>query len=132
MRPLGLNNTDDKALAATLASALARAISKAASPVQQGFVQGRRFTDNIVEIDWSARRALELPRSGDWSSSRILSPLVALFDVRAAHTVRECGIPTGLQNALLCMYENVSTMTLCGGEWNHQFYTARRPARVPL
>ena len=59
MRPLGLKNTDNKALAATLASTIARAIRRAASPVQQGFVQGRRLTDNIIEIDWAARRALE-------------------------------------------------------------------------
>ena len=58
MRPLGLKNTNNKAIAATLASALASAISATASPVQQGFVRGRRFTDNIIEVDLAARRAL--------------------------------------------------------------------------
>ena len=132
-RPLGLKNTDNKAIAATLASALASAISATASPVQQGFVRGRRFTDNIIEVDWAARRALEIPQNGPWGSSPWLSALLALFDVRAAfpsvsqkwlkHTIQNSGLPIGLQKALLCMYESVSTMTFGAGVWNHQFYT---------
>ena len=82
-RPLGLKNTDNKAIAATLASALASAISATASLVQQGFVRGRRFTDNIIEVDWAARRALEIPQNGPWG----LLPVA----LRAPRTLRCTG-----------------------------------------
>ena len=73
------------------------------------------------------------PALGEWRPSPGPSPLVALFDVRAAfpsvsqrwlkHTVQSVGIPIGFQNALLCMYENVSTQTLGNGKWYRQFVT---------
>ena len=50
-RPLGLKNTDNKAIAAAVNHAIANAITKWADPQQNGFICGRQGLNNIIDID---------------------------------------------------------------------------------
>lgn len=54
-RPLGLKNTDNKAIAAAVNNAIAKAITKWADPQQNGFICGRQGLNNIIDIDARSR-----------------------------------------------------------------------------
>ena len=54
-RPLGLKNCDVKAISSASHMILKRGLSERASKLQNGFVSGRNFLDNIVDIDSRAR-----------------------------------------------------------------------------
>ena len=55
-RPLGLKNTDNKAIAAAVNNVIANAITKRADPPKQnGFICGRHGLNNIIDIDARAR-----------------------------------------------------------------------------
>lgn len=56
-RPLGLRNTDFKAIAAAANHKLAPALSREAHQAQRGFVRGRQLALNAVELDGCAREA---------------------------------------------------------------------------
>eukprot|EP00959_Pyramimonas_sp_CCMP1952_P387765 8126625-Pyramimonas_sp.AAC.1 len=53
-RPLGLNNTANKIVGATINRAVTPAIQKIGAPSQRGFIAGRNFVNNIVDLDSSA------------------------------------------------------------------------------
>ena len=53
-RPLGLKNTDVKTISGAIHHCIKREVPRFASSLQRGFIYGRNFLDNIVELDtWS-------------------------------------------------------------------------------
>lgn len=55
LRPLLLQNTDSKTIAATLAWAMRRIVASGAHASQRGFVASRDLTRNVLEVDTNAR-----------------------------------------------------------------------------
>ena len=55
MRPLGLKNADNKAIAAVTNNSVKHAIARDACRLQKGFLACRNFVNNIVELDAFAR-----------------------------------------------------------------------------
>eukprot|EP00959_Pyramimonas_sp_CCMP1952_P159850 3343387-Pyramimonas_sp.AAC.1 len=57
VRTLGLRNADMKIISATFNHAIAPIIQMTTSSAQRGFIAGRQFTSNILELDMMARVA---------------------------------------------------------------------------
>ena len=56
-RPLSLNNADVKTVTAVANGPLKRALPSWAAEEQRGFIRGRNFLDNVVDVDSSMRIA---------------------------------------------------------------------------
>jgi hypothetical protein len=54
-RPLGIKNTDVRNISAAINFVIREATGKHASRIQRGFVYGRNFLDNVVDLDTYAR-----------------------------------------------------------------------------
>jgi hypothetical protein len=55
VRPINLQNTDNKIRRSTMNHSLSRLTSVWARPSRYGFIRGRNFLDNVVELDSHAR-----------------------------------------------------------------------------
>ena len=76
LRPIGLKNTDNKIIGGICNWKLRRGASKSICRIQRGFVFGRNFLNNIVDLDTASRcYALE-----HWG----LMPILAAFDFGTA------------------------------------------------
>ena len=75
-RPLGLKNTDNKTIAGVTNNAMKHPIAKSANKLQNGFVVGRTFLNNVTLLDTTAR--------GYSMCCPQLRPIIALFDFIAA------------------------------------------------
>jgi hypothetical protein len=116
-RPLGLNNTDNKTIAACTNRPLKVPIRDGANKLQNGFIAGRNFLDNIVKLDAAARVYSMNPDS--------LLPVLALFDFGAAFpsvvhqwlvlVFRSVKLPEGALNVGLAKY----WMVMAFGRANH-------------
>ena len=86
-----------------------QAVSTGACFIQRGFLAGRHFTDNVIELDMMGR-ALALDRGN-------LFPVLSFFDFRAAFPsvsnewlvicFSACGLPAAYSNLLVSFYINV-------------------------
>ena len=76
MRPLGLKNTDNKAVAGALNSRIRSTIASTLHGSQRGFLSGRQPALNIIEMDAFAR-ACAMAVSDT-------VPIAALYDFMAA------------------------------------------------
>eukprot|EP00959_Pyramimonas_sp_CCMP1952_P374590 7845039-Pyramimonas_sp.AAC.1 len=65
VRTLGLRNIDMKVISATLNVAFWPIVQQTTSRTQRGFIAGRQFTSNILELDVMARTASLHPRARD-------------------------------------------------------------------
>ena len=54
-RPLGLKNTDVKTISGAVHFLTRSNVAKGASRLQNGFIQGRNFINNIVDLDTQGR-----------------------------------------------------------------------------
>jgi len=55
LRPLTLNNFDNKIICSTAAASISPVICKSAHPIQNGFVHGRQLLQNPLELDLASR-----------------------------------------------------------------------------
>jgi len=111
-RPLSLKNTDNKSICAVLNRKIRHPIRTAACKIQRGFIVGRNFVDNIVDLDTVARIYGMNPLS--------LLPLLALYDFGAAFPsvihqwlflcLQFAGIPEGMMNIFYEMYSFVAAL----------------------
>ena len=76
-RPLGLKNSDNKTIAATINHSLKPLINDNACKLQRGFIAGRNFLNNIVDLDSFARIFSD-------PSNQFLWPILCLYDFAAA------------------------------------------------
>ena len=102
-RPLTMKNTDNKLIAAAVTYATIPTFKDTVNPIQQGFVPGRNFVVNVVQLDLESRvNALRCLCSRNVSSPADLLPphsvanlaCTLLFDFAAA-------FPSVLQSWLL-------------------------------
>eukprot|EP00973_Karenia_brevis_P009063 1226564-Karenia_brevis.AAC.1 len=108
LRPLGMKNTSIKIMCSSIDHSLCPQVQQTASKLQRGFIRGRHFTDNIVELDVVGRVAPLMPTS--------FLPLMVLFDFSAAFAsvshlwlfeiLKAMGAPIGLLNFVHFMYSN--------------------------
>ena len=116
-RPLGLKNTDNKIITSAVNNCLKHGIARDACHLQRGFLPGRHFTDNIVELDaFSRTYAMD---------SSLTYPVLALFDFGSAFpslihawmfTVLEAvGLPQGAFNVVVAVYHFVSAIGRVAG-----------------
>lgn len=78
-RPLGLRNTDSKAIAAAVNHKLSPVLAREAHAAQRAFARGRQLVYNAAELDGCAREAAAKAR---FTGER--DPVLALFDFKAA------------------------------------------------
>ena len=100
-RPIGMKNTLNKALGAVWARPIRRPLATWLHYTQRGFVFGRNFLDNVVDLD-SMGRVLA------FRLAEHFKPIFALFDIDAAfpslsHTylfcvLRAIGVPNVVFN----------------------------------
>ncbi|CAK0907052.1 unnamed protein product, partial [Prorocentrum cordatum] len=119
LRPLGLKNTDNKLITATIMFSFSREWSKVANRLQRGFIQGRQFGTNIVELDAVARCYSMVPSAGTDL------PLVAAFDFAQAFpsishrwmllVLEEIGLPPPLLAYIVLLYQGVICYSEFGG-----------------
>ena len=55
VRPIGLRNTDIKAINSVVAQCLASEVAQSSAITQNGFIRGSNFGNNIIEIDTEMR-----------------------------------------------------------------------------
>lgn len=111
LRPLGLKNTGNKLVAGLFNWQATPLVKRLAAPIQRGFVRGRQFMENLIEIDGEARAISALA-----VTSGIPSFLVS-FDFRQAFpsmlhpwlmlTLEVYQLPQGFCNATVVMYSLV-------------------------
>eukprot|EP00959_Pyramimonas_sp_CCMP1952_P053270 1114241-Pyramimonas_sp.AAC.1 len=78
LRPLGLKNTDNKLITSVVFRRLSLALPHNLCDIQRGFVMGRNFGQNVVEIDGFARLYSADP------SAASLKPALVSYDFGAA------------------------------------------------
>ena len=76
-RPLKCKNSDNKIIAGERNRAIAKIVAKGASTLQNGFIRGMNFLNNVVAIDTFARYASLKSDPNDF-------PLIVLFDLLCA------------------------------------------------
>ena len=101
--------TDNKIIAAAANYCVRQAVANDACAMQRGFIKGRRFLENIVELDTYARMfsLQSLPHT---------FPILALWDFSAAfpsvihgwifECLTACAFPIGSRNIVDTMYSN--------------------------
>ena len=117
-RPLTLKNTDNKLIATVTNTKIKSTLSTKSNAIQQGFIHGRTFLKNIVEIDTSARLMSNESLPGDL-------PCLAFFDYANAFgsvmhswiflVLSESGWPSGFINLIRGIYNICSAYTSVGG-----------------
>lgn len=116
-RPLGLKNSDNKLIAAVTNGSLKRGVSGGACEVQRGFIQGRNFVNNIIELDaWSRAYA---------GVVSLFFPLLACFDFGSAFpslihawlfiAMQAAGVPHGAFHLIESLYHVVSAFGRISG-----------------
>ena len=106
-RPLGLKNTDNKGITSAVNFSIMHVVSVMVTLIQRGFIKGRNFLHNIIELDALARRV----SYGEFWASH---PIFVFFDFLAAfpsifhsaiHVVfKAAGAPVGFLNFLEVLY----------------------------
>ena len=119
-RPLALKNTDNKTLCGVLNAAIKQPLHKFSCHLQRGFIAGRNFVNNIVDLDTAIR-------CYDMSTPQTY-PLLAFFDFGSAFPsvlhkwlftcVETAGFPKGFQNALHVLYTLVAALGSVSGQVN--------------
>ncbi len=111
-RPPGLKNSDVKIISGAVYFGIKREVSKYASHLQRGFVAGRNFLDNVVDLDaWSRKYAMQ------FSDLNNLMPILAFTDFGAAFpsiihkwmfiALKSSNLPIGLMNFIRGIYSSV-------------------------
>ena len=82
-RPLGLKNSDNKAITAVCTQKMREPMQASTHPSQNGFVPGRQLTRNVLDLDSAARissmRASDHNSQASLNRSRHVSILVFLL-----------------------------------------------------
>ena len=123
-RPLALINTDRKTTAAVMNRAVSHVYAKGLNKIQNGFVRGRNFIDNVVDLDGHARVHSQSAASD--CSPAALRPGLASWDYAAAFpslsqlfmmaVLRASGAPLGFLNITDVFYTLVFADVLVAAE----------------
>jgi len=126
MRPLTLKASDNKIVAGVINLAITPTICQCASALQRGFIPGRQLGQNVVDLDWWARKfSMEYFGSNEVAFVRDLLleplskismlPVLVLFDFAAAFpsvahawlraVLSAVLIPQGVLNAFNVLYD---------------------------
>ena len=82
-RPLGLENTDNKTVAAVVNRTITPAIATNANKSQNGFVAGRQGVDNVVTLDTQARIQDHIAGTVDNLKTEDM-PIMPLYDTTSS------------------------------------------------
>jgi len=125
LRPLTLLNTDRKLIGTVVNHELAAVAQKEASDTQHGFVRGRSFIPNIINMDLIARTFSAL------SETEGGHPALLTFDVRAAFpsvcrkwmmlVLDRCGLCEGALTLISAMYDKQLAWLRVGDEMMEAF-----------
>lgn len=117
-RPIALKNADNKIICAAVNNRIRHKISESACWIQRGFIAGRHFVRNIVELDDFLRKISMQAVPGEL-------PRLAFFDVSTAFAsvihswifllLRRAGWPVGLVNLIEGTYHNCHACVSLGG-----------------
>jgi hypothetical protein len=139
LRPLTLKNTANKIIAGVLNWIVHPVVRATACSIQRGFIQGRQLVQNVLDLDFSARRDSllfsaqknhKLGFFADLSISKVgvlnTLPVLLLFDFAAAfpsvkhawmfYLLETIRMPLGLKNAVKKLYEANQGYMDCEGE----------------
>jgi hypothetical protein len=129
-RPLGLKNCDVKLVGGVLNRVLAQIASNNVVEEQRGFIAGRNFMLNVLELD-TASRQLDMEFAHYIPTEHCNIPLLASFDIRAAFPsldhqyMREClehlHLPLGLRRGIVAQYSVVGGFGFFNGAVKHLF-----------
>ena len=118
-RPLGLKNSDNKTIASNINYSLKPIIFNNACKLQRGFIAGRNFLNNIVDLDSFARLFSD-------PSSKCSLPILCFFDFAAAFPsilhdylmaiISKIGLPTGQRNAIHSFYRLCVSFLMSGNQ----------------
>ena len=123
-RPLGLKNTDVKCISGATHYLIKRPLAARAAPQQNGFVFGRNFINNVVDLDTRARC---------FAMDRSLSlPIMLFTDFGAAFpsvvhqwlfmVLDSPGIPIGLRNFIIGIHSQVTAYGSAGSSVTPLFF----------
>ena len=100
-RPIALKNSDNKIICGVANNIIKHGIAKRANYIQRGFVTGRLFTENIVDLDTTSRTFSNIEPVSN-------IPVICTFDFAAAfpsvnhswilRILRASGFPDGFCN----------------------------------
>ena len=117
-RPLGLNNDDSKILNSAVLRSFNEATRRDAAHAQRGFVPGRSFASNVIELDAAGRQFCLLQPH--------LRPCFVFTDFEAAFpsisqawieaVVRASAMPLGAKHFLLASFRAVLAFSSSGGQ----------------
>eukprot|EP00973_Karenia_brevis_P082817 11481054-Karenia_brevis.AAC.1 len=126
LRPLGLKNTDVKLCASSVCFVLSDFISVNAHFSQRGFIKGRNFISNILELDTFARIFSARSSSRSFPDyDPFICSFLCLFDFFSAfpsvahafmfRVLEFYNVPIGLQNFVHCLFVEVLAFTNTAG-----------------
>ena len=123
-RPLGIKNKDNTTVAAVTNNCLKFDVARDACSAQRGFLPGRNFVDNIVDLDAYARIYA--------SDSSLFLPLLAFWDFGSAFPslihewlfiiLRVIGFPTGAYNIISALYAEVVAIGRIAGSFSRVLF----------
>jgi len=115
-RPLGMKNTDNKAVTAVFTRSFRSAMKRSTHHTQRGFVPDRQLLHNVIDLDTAGRifAAKALLHNDRKPCERIVRAVLAFFDFSAAFpsmfhgwihaTVKSRNFPVGARNFLKCLF----------------------------
>ena len=143
-RPIGLKNSDNKTIAGTINHSLKPIINDNACKLQRGFIAGRSFLNNIVDLDSFARLfsypskgeggksdgtaevSIRFPPAGVSCRNNCLLPILCFFDFAAAFPsilhdyllaiLSLIGLPSGQRNAIHSFYHLCVSFLMNGNQ----------------
>ena len=105
-RPISLRNADAKTISAVVDESIARKVRTWARPQQRGFIAGRNFLSNIVDIDYLAR-AVSYDDDNQEAGIALLdfgNAFARLSQDYIEATCRAIGMPRWFMNFLKCLF----------------------------
>jgi len=110
VRPLSLKNSDNKIICGVLNDKLSAPINQGACSLQRGFIKGRNFVNNIIDLDAHARAYA--------TDTEVNFPVMAMYDYGAAFpslsqdflflALDAAGLTPGMYNIAWGIYSMVS------------------------
>jgi hypothetical protein len=117
-RPLGMRNTDSKIVAGAFNSCIRHDISSCACSIQKGFLAGRQYGENVIDLDAHARicSIKRLPLSA-MVGYDMCAAFASLFQHWLFAVVNALGFPLGFQSLTEMLYFLSATFFHVAGQY---------------
>ena len=120
-RPLSVTNSDSRIIANLFRQVLAELASKTCSKHQRGFLLNRFLLENVVDVDFEARKVYLEGKDGALLLIDLAAAFPSLSQDYLFKVLERQRVPTNFRNAIKRMYENNCQYITLDGETTKSF-----------